>query len=148
MVLFLHLLLKFARKMFILHFFVATLLQKWHFSMKSTVKSPMGGQFFKIYHPMRHSLSSSPPEWIWEKLTLWYVGKKSLYGEVKPTYIISILNKKLSLFVMNFKALSKNFLRKQKVPNPWKYKLVYFLILLTFPLGSETVSLISILRIK
>ena len=68
--LFLCLLLKFARKMFILHFFVATLLQKWHFSMKSTEKSLMGGQFCKIYPPMRHASSSSPPEWIWEKLTL------------------------------------------------------------------------------
>ena len=47
MVLFLHLLLKFAQKMFILHFFVATLVQKWHFSMKSTEKSFMGGQFFQ-----------------------------------------------------------------------------------------------------
>ena len=68
--LFLCLLLKFARKMFILHFFVATLLQKWHFSMKSTEKSFMGSQFWKIYPPMRHASHSSPPEWIWEKLTL------------------------------------------------------------------------------
>ena len=47
MVLFLHLLLKFARKMFILHFFVATLVQKWHFSMKSTEKSLMGGSILQ-----------------------------------------------------------------------------------------------------
>ena len=63
--------------MFILHFFVATLLQKWHFSMKSTEKSLMGGQFCKIYPPMRHASSSSPPEWIWEKLTLYTVKNDS-----------------------------------------------------------------------
>ena len=67
---FLCLLLKFAWKMFFLHFFVATFLPTWHFSMKTTEKSLMGGQFCKIYPPMRHASSSSPPEWIYEKLTL------------------------------------------------------------------------------